>query len=409
MSKLEIVAKAIAWKKSNAETATKLGLSLQEYLNLKQEVSRLKSEEDDSEDLVDEIKKGMYTTGYTEDLDRGIAEYKIQTSSEPKTAEEIEDLIKLDKTKWKLSKYSVWNGGKEDVWLTSAKVTAVISENNSVAQFEDFLKTYKPYSPNIKNTHKSSKKNGCFIINKQDAHLDKLSVNGDNDLEKRFNGFYENVNEILIDRSATTNLEKIIYILGGDEFNSEYTGTTTHGTPQTNLIGYHEGFERICKHEITVIDLLLQFTDNLEILYIPGNHDMYVGWHLVSWLSTYYRNVNKVKFDTRQIFTKYIKYNNTALCFNHGYVVKPETLAHNFPIEFREQWSNCNKYYIFCGDKHTELSKTIGGIKFYRLAQVSKAKSTWHDEKGYSLIQGELTTFFIHESKGLTGIDYQPM
>jgi len=36
---------------------TKLGLSLSEYLSLKQEVNRLKSEEDESEDLVEEIKR----------------------------------------------------------------------------------------------------------------------------------------------------------------------------------------------------------------------------------------------------------------------------------------------------------------------------------------------------------------
>ena len=408
MNKLEIVAKAMGWKKSNQETASKLGLSLTEYLNLKNEVRNLQREDEDGEECLSELQKSGFATGYSEDLDKGVAEYKIQSSFEPRTAEEIESLIKLDKTKWKLTKYSVWNGGKEDVWLTSAKVSAIVSENTP-AQFEEFLKTYQPKAKEFKTHSRLNDRNACLIINKQDAHLNKFDQNGDNDITKRFENFHNKVENILRKSCATQNLEKIVYVLGSDEFNSEYSNTTTHGTPQSNLTDYHTGFEKICEHEITIIDLLRKYCNKLEILYIPGNHDMYVGWHLVSWLSTFYRNISNIKFDCRQISTKYIKYNNTAMCFNHGYAIKPEALAQNFPIEFREQWSSCNKFYAFVGDKHTEMSKTIGGIKFYRLAQISKAKSLWDDEKGYSLIQGELTTFLIDERDGLTTIDYQPL
>jgi len=397
---IKTIIKAQTWKQSNEKTAERLGISLQSYLELKDQIKQLNKEEEQEQ-------ISPYATGYTQDLDRGTAEYKVESSFQPKTVEEIENLIKLDKTKWKLTKYSVWNCGKEDCWLTSAKVSA-IEPTNSVEQFDNFLQTYQPKASTIISTINYEGQKGCLIINKQDAHLNKTNITGSNDIEERFTNFYNKTFSIVKKHFTTSNLEKIIYVLGSDEFNSEFTGTTTHGTPQQNILPYHEGFEKICSHEIDVITLLSSFTSELEVVFIIGNHDTYVGWHLVNWLKTYFRTCTNIKFDTRMIQTKYIKYNNTALCFNHGYVVKPEQLARNFPIEFREEWSSCNNYYIFAGDKHTEMQKTIGGIKFYRLAQVSKSKSSWDDEKGY-LGKGELTSFFIDEKDGLTDISYRPL
>ena len=48
----------------------------------------------------------------------------------------------------------------------------------------------------------------------------------------------------------SNNLENITYIIGSDEFNSEFTGMTTKGTPQTNTHTYQQSFEYICNHEV---------------------------------------------------------------------------------------------------------------------------------------------------------------
>jgi hypothetical protein len=63
---------------------------------------------------------------------------------------------------------------------------------------------------------------------------------------------------ILQQAKLSSNLETIKYIVGSDEFNSEFTGTTTKGTPQTNILTYHDSFLKICNHEASMIQLLLE-------------------------------------------------------------------------------------------------------------------------------------------------------
>lgn len=356
MEKLEQLQRLLRWKESNSFMANKLGVSLEELANLKKE---LKS----NTELIEVDKDGF--------------EVKVK-------------------------------------WIKDSNMSVMLSkkkEDPEVAneEFKKFLASYKPAAIQVQNKHHNEMTNTCLVVNKQDAHLNKLDVAGDNNMSERFVTFYQNLYKMLLKATITSNLQKVIYVLGSDEFNSEFHGRTTHDTPQQNIGDYYKSFEAICAHEISIINLLQQYSDSVHIMYIPGNHDENVGWHLVNWIKTYYRNCANVLVDDNTSYTKYIKYSNTAMCFNHGYIVKPEMLAQNFPIEFKAHWSACDNFYIFTGDKHTELSRQIGGIKFYRLAQISKAKSKWDMERGYIPSKGELTAFLIEEGEGLTDIYHQSL
>lgn len=330
--------------------------------------------------------------------------------------EELNDLLKevrqtklnnLLEDKGVGSQYEVSGGWVKEKGLSLRFTQKKEAEKVSKEEFSKFLEGYVPEARQVANKHNNEMVGSCLVINKQDAHLNKYNVVGTNNINERFNDFYRNLTKILRKSVATSNLDKIIYVLGSDEFNSEHTGRTTHDTPQQNILDFHSSFEAICAHEISIIRLLQEFANNIYVIYVPGNHDEHVGWHMVNWLNAYYRNCNNVHFDSTPSYTKYVKYSNTAMCFNHGYVVKPEQLAQNFPIEFKEHWSTCDNFYIFTGDKHTELSRTIGGIKFYRIAQISKAKSKWDMERGYGPSKGEITAFLIEEGEGLTDIYHQ--
>lgn len=73
-------------------------------------------------------------------------------------------------------------------------------------------------------------------------------------------------------------------------------------------------------------------------------------------------------------------------------------------MEFKEEWSNCDYYYSFVGDKHHEMSKDIHGIKFYQIPQLSNAKSYWDDKQGHTSSKAEMTAFVITSTQGLTDI-----
>jgi hypothetical protein len=92
------------------------------------------------------------------------------------------------------------------------------------------------------------------------------------------------------------------------------------------------------------------------------------------------------------------------MAFNHGDAMTADVLARNFPIEFKLQWSSCDHYFIFTGDKHSELSRDIGGIKFYRIPALDKSNSKWDKKNGYTTGKTEITSFLITEHDGLSDI-----
>ncbi len=139
-------------------------------------------------------------------------------------------------------------------------------------------------------------------------------------------------------------------------------------------------------------------------MYVAGNHDEFVGWHMVNWLQTYFRNTDRLTIDDSPKYRKYVSYGNSALMFNHGDAIKPAKLAGLFPIEYRDQWSFHHNFYIFTGDKHHEVSHDFNGIKFYQIPAFSNAKSLWDDKNGHTMSKGEVTAFLIDQAEGMTNI-----
>lgn len=150
--------------------------------------------------------------------------------------------------------------------------------------------------------------------------------------------------------------------------------------------------------------MLLQYAKNVSVVYVSGNHDEFVGWHMVNWLQTYFRKEERADFNISPKYRKYVGYGNSALMFNHGDAIKPAKLAGIFPMEFKENWSNYNNFYIFTGDKHHEVSHDFNGIKFYQIPAFSNSKSLWDDKNGHVMSKGEVTAFLIDENDGMTNI-----
>lgn len=358
---------------------------------------KLKEAKEYTMDLEDKITK------FEENVEKGTAEISLSATQEITNLQELIDKCKIDLTKWTIAKYTqnFWNNKYQVKAFLNSKV--VTQEQNFTAEFIEFLKNYKSdYAPQASDYKPAPLYNGCLIINKQDAHLDKFDINGKNNMNDRFDGIEYAINDIVSKAMLSANLTEVLYILGSDEFNSEWTGLTTKGTPQKNVVPFHQAFQLVCEHEVRVIKKLLTRAKHVKLMYMPGNHDEYIGWHLVQWLSAYFKDAPNLEIDKSSSYTKYYMFGNSAMMFNHGDQQKPAQLAALFPQGFKNNWSKCNHQYIFTGDKHNELSMDISGIRFHRLHQVSDSRSVWDEKMGFVQKPGELTGFVISEHTGIT-------
>jgi hypothetical protein len=397
----------LQWKKSKKFYAEKLGTTEEDVEVLMKELKHRESLNNEAEaanyigDLEERIVK------YEEDLSRGTGEIVLNTPNEIRSLDDLIEKCNIDTSKWEITKYvqNYWGNSSTPHWQVKAWLNKKSTEQVFQDVFVEFLKEYQPASQDIMLPKiEPVKPYGCLVINKQDAHLNKHDVDGENNMEDRFAKIIEKTETIISQARLSNNLDQIVYVIGSDEFNSEWTNATTKGTPQTNITSYQESFRMVCEHEIRMITLMLQSSREVEVIYVPGNHDEFVGWHLINWLSTFFRSNSRLKFDDSPKYRKYISYGSSAMMFNHGDAIKPSKLAGIFPMEFKDGWSNHNNYYIFTGDKHHELSQDFNGIKFYQIPAFSNAKSQWDDKNGYTCSKGEVTAFMIDLLDGMTNI-----
>ena len=406
-SLLQQLEEILHWKKSKKFYADKLGITEFEVDDLLNELRNQEKSEEDAEigNYIAELENVIIK--FTEDISKGTGEVVANFSEEVKSLDELIEKCNIDTDKWDITKYvqNFWGNGGNPHWQVKAWLGKKSTEQVFQDSFVDFLASYQPVSQEVMSPKFSPEKpNGMLVINKQDSHLNKWDVDGDNDVTTRMAKIMYKVEVIASQAQLSNNLEEITYIIGSDEFNSEYTNATTKGTPQQNTHTYHTSFEYICNHEVLMITMLLQYAKHVNVVYVAGNHDEFVGWHMVNWLQTYFRNTDRLTIDDSPKYRKYVSYGNSALMFNHGDAIKPAKLAGLFPIEYRDQWSFHHNFYIFTGDKHHEVSHDFNGIKFYQIPAFSNSKSLWDDKNGHTMSKGEVTAFLIDQAEGMTNI-----
>lgn len=390
---LEELQRLLKQKKSNSHLAQILGCTIEQ---VKEGKKKLKGE------------VGLSIEGdtYKHNIEKGTIELSAYYDHPPTPEEVIKD-HKIDTTKFKLSAY--YSKAKSKGWYVTALFKNITPEEEKLDKFTEFLIDYKTTHRPIY-TSQELKKFSTLLINKQDIHFNKYSVEGDNDIHDRFEAYERSVSETVATALFPGHyLQKIVYVIGSDCFNSEWTGSTVKGTPQNNILPYHVTFQLICDHETKIINNLLLFAEEVEVIYLGGNHDRHVSWHMASWLKAYYGNQKNLNIDISMEYTKFRSIYDSAVCLNHGDAQKQERLAANFPILYKKGFAEANFWYCITGDRHVESTKQVGAIKCYQIPLQSKAVSDWDSQQGYTTSPAEMLSFVFREGKGIHQIIREPI
>jgi hypothetical protein len=342
MTLLDQVKQSIKWKRSNYFCAAKLGISVEKYKQLKKEVTFYETE-------IKPIVKNRIVE-FKENLEAGTAEIKGMSLIEPRTAEEIIELLKIDTTKWKLSSY--WNKERGDGWFVSAMVTALKHQPTDI--LAEVIANFKPeYQPITEPFINEKFDRDCVgIISTQDLHF------GKEDNEDIVNHFKAAVTDLIHRAYMSHRLEKIIYVIGGDLLNMDtFSGTTTAGTPVDNYqraqYAYTEAFDAL----YWSINYLKQYCENLHVVYLPGNHDRLSSYHMAHALSKCFDTEDyNIYFDVEYAERKVVVYGHNFFAFEHGDVSKKNT-ALVYATEFPLSWGNTA--YRTCYTGHFHSKKTV--------------------------------------------------
>lgn len=335
------VAKSREWKLSNIECARRLGITLDEYLRIKKSLGfksrRLKYTSDTTSEKVN-------SESY--DLEKGTGKIEKLVSVNPKTPEEIIQILGIDTTEWKLSQY--WNKEKSDKWLVSALVTKIVKTKEDY--IKDIIENFKPkYEPVIIRKQKRHRYVSC-VLSMQDMHIGKA---GNDDIIEQYFTSLEQLTE-----SVSNNyfIDDLVYVIGGDILNMDtFNGTTTFGTPVENSDTaykvYAEAFDALYQG----IRFLKERCETLHIMFIPGNHDRLSSYHLVHALSKAIQEESIVwhaDYSERKVLT----FNNNFFAFEHGDVNTKNSLL-VYATEFSQEWGETKFRTLYTGHYHKK--KTV--------------------------------------------------
>ena len=128
------IIESLKWKKHPSYCADKLNITESQYTKLKKQILQERKKDKKKDKF---FSKAADNAQLVESIDLEKGEGKISGTfdHEPKSAEEIIKLLKIDTNKWKLSQY--WNKQMGDHWRVSALISQI--KNPDEKHFEELL------------------------------------------------------------------------------------------------------------------------------------------------------------------------------------------------------------------------------------------------------------------------------
>ena len=359
---------SLKWKKDAKYCSEKIGISIAEYKKLKKEVlTELKIQK--------KLKKSVESNV---NLENGTAKLAINSAYEPKTADEIIALLKIDTTKWKLSQY--WNKQMADHWRVSALVTKLKDEES---YFEELLDSWKPKPIKISTVklNDKTKPHVCGVMSLQDIHFGK---EGNETIDKDFE---DAVKDLVLRGSSSHYIDNLFFVIGGDLINMDtFNGTTTSGTPVDNSTSATNAYIQAFDAMVWAINFIKAYCNTLTIVYIPGNHDRLSSFHLVHALSKAVDS-DEIVWDIEYAERKVHVWGENFNAFEHG-----DSYSKNTPLiyatEFPTEWGTTRHRTLFTGHYHTNkkveyiTSNESVGFMHKTLPSLSKT-DYWHYHKKF--------------------------
>jgi len=337
------IIESLKWKKSTFYCAEKLNITESQYVKLKKQILQEKNKDKkknkffskaaDNAQLVESI-----------DLEKGEGKISGTFDHEPKSAEEIIQLLKIDKNKWRLSQY--WNKQMGDHWRVSALISQI--KNSDEKHFEELLKNWKPQQYKLPKTKLNKKgEKVCAIMSLQDIHFGKQ---GNETIDKDFE---ETIINLLERATPAHSIEKMYFVVGGDLINMDtFEGTTTSGTGLDNCMTATDAYIQAFDAMHWAIGYIKAFCKELVVVYVPGNHDRLSSFHLVHALSQSIRS-SEITWDIKYEERKVHVWHNNFNAFEHG-----DKRSKNNPLiyasEYPKQWGETVNRTLFKGHIHTD-------------------------------------------------------
>lgn len=183
-----------------------------------------------------------------------------------------------------------------------------------------------------------------------------------------FLNHYESMFRELQNLIVSKHWDKIVIPFGQDFFHNDsiVNGQTTKGTV-VEKVDMIRAVKEAKTFMYALIDTAIHHSNEVEVIYTPGNHDRSTAWMFIQVLLERYSS--SVVDDTLE-YRKVIKYGKNSIMITHGdsKQATAKNLAHIFPISFPEEFATADVREVHAGHLHHEAEADIYGVMVRRLS-----------------------------------------
>jgi len=331
-----------------------------------------------------------------------------------KTLDELLEAANIDLNVWKVDSYTInkwdvtsWKNNKPETiqnWQVKAKLIKDIKVFREEQIGDIFINMIKDYTPPVyvpsknKSNSNLNDENNLLEISIFDLHLGKLAWAGETfenyDIKIARKRFLSSI-ETLMNRAIGFNINRILFPIGSDFFNSDTIyNTTTKGTQQDEDSRWQKTFDVGCRLIIDGINLLKNLEVPIDVITIPGNHDFERNYYLGKFISAWYNSDPQVNINTHASPRKYYRFGQILLGLTHGSEEKEDSLPLLMAtdIQSKPMWSETKFHEWHLGHIHRKKNvnyniktKTLSeelGVTIRYLSSLTGTEE-WHHKKGF--------------------------
>lgn len=198
-------------------------------------------------------------------------------------------------------------------------------------------------------------------------------------------------------------LRNVRIVFLGDIFHYDTAGkTTTKGTIQESNMVFSTAYEQAVEILSYFIRSIKAAASNVEVLYVPGNHDTVIGFTLMKVMSAYFSR-DGIIFNICQDFRPFKLFGVNLIGYTHGDMDK-KRLSQWIYSEARDYISDAKNIEIHVGHLHHEETIEENGVIVRYLPTIA-GSSSWEYKKGYNS-KRKMEIFIWDAIDGLESINY---
>jgi hypothetical protein len=184
---------------------------------------------------------------------------------------------------------------------------------------------------------------------------------------------------------AQSHPSKRAVILGlGDYFHgNDAKGVTPGSGHQLDMDGrWPKVFAAGARLAVAVVDIVAQKHEDVEVVFLPGNHDPDPAVALMVALSLYYSNNPRIHVHQEPGIAWYLRFGRCLFGATHGHTMKPERMAMMLATDRAKDWGLSAFRYFFSGHIHHESATEVGDVRLESF-QSPAARDAWNAASGY--------------------------